>query len=457
MTKQAQESQRVSVLDQSNAGGSAYEPSGGGGSSQQPGRALALAVLVPLILVLVGGYLLFKGSKEVGQSLREGSGILTPRPAELDKSLPPVKPKLPRKEAQSEAETPAAQPAAAPPPGLPADDNASAGQPALPQSASPAPDDGQTVSGEQKKRAPIQSVENDKAEQAASQPEPASPATPPAGAGRADQDQPEIAALTRAIEDDHQSVQAWKNRAEAHRIAKNMRASIADYDMAVALDPQAALTFNDRGIVYFQMGQYERARNDLNWALTLDPGEKLALFNRGLLHFELGQYAAAESDFGAFVKQEPEDGEAWRRRGQSRFSLGNWDGAIDDYTKAIAIDANDTEALAFRCGAQINLEKYDRAEADCRAALKIDDGLALALNNLAWLHYKRAEHREGLALAEKAVKAAPEDANYWDTRAHLLEALGERDLAISDYRAALKRNPKLKESIAGLKRLGEEP
>ncbi len=80
----------------------------------------------------------------------------------------------------------------------------------------------------------------------------------------------------------------------------------------------------------------------------------------------------------------------------------------------------------------------------------------MALNNLAWLYYKTGEYKEGLAYAERAVKANLDEASYWDTRAHLLEGLGEKELAISDFRSALKRNRNQNELIAGLKRLGVE-
>ena len=233
--------------------------------------------------------------------------------------------------------------------------------------------------------------------------------------------------------------------------------SIADYDMAVALDPLQALSYNDRGIVYFQMGNHERARNDFNWALMLDPDETLAIFNRGLLHFETNENAASDRDFTAFLEKVPDDAEAWRWRGQARFRLGRHQAAFDDFTQALSLADSDALSLAYRCSASLMLDNVDVAERDCDAAIKLDGKLGEALNNLAWIRYKRGQHRAGLALAERALKANPEDANFLDTRGHLLEALGERQLAIADYRAALQRNPQQSESIDGLKRLGATP
>ncbi len=266
-----------------------------------------------------------------------------------------------------------------------------------------------------------------------------------------------IAALTQAIENNTQSAEAWQRRADAWRIDKKWAQAIDDYDMAIALDPLKAVLYNDRGLVFYEMGDAERARNDYSWAVVLDERMDLAYFNRGLLNWDEGNNAAAEKDFSAFLKLNPEDGEAWRRRGQARFGLNNQDGAFEDFSKAIAFDPKDVYALAYRCGTAINLKKHDDAERDCKAALAIDDNLAEALNNLAWLYYKRGDHRAGLPLAERAVKSDPEQAAYWDTRGHLLEAVGERDRAIESFKAALKLDKTMQESIDGLKRLGESP
>ncbi len=59
----------------------------------------------------------------------------------------------------------------------------------------------------------------------------------------------------------------------------------------------------------------------------------------------------------------------------------------------------------------------------------------------------------GLADVEKALELAPGDANFLDARGHMLEAMGRKKLAIESFRQALAKDPSLKASIAGLKRL----
>lgn len=437
---------RVSVLEGDDARAADQTAGNLPGDAPRSGAPL-IAVLLPLALLAIGGYFLVKGlTRERPKS--EPSRPTTSRQFRLDEIMPKSEPRVPRaqqddKRAMPPAPTPAQQRAPARP-----DDGKATGTPAT----APKPRPGSTGTDNKAKHGsgPAERI---------MAPAPPAADKPPASA----QPQPaatqaeDIAQLTRAIEADYTSIEAWKNRAHAYLMHQQREQSIADYDMAVALDPLQALSYNDRGIVYFQMGNHERARNDFNWSLTLDPNEKLALFNRGLLHFETGENAASERDFAAFLEKEPGDAEAWRWRGQARFRTGNHKAALDDFSKALSLDGDDKLALAYRCGAQIVLENLEEAERDCTAAIGKDADLGEALNNLAWIHFKRGQHSTGLPFAERAVRSSPDDAAYLDTRAHLLEALGERQRALDDYRAALKKDPKQKESIEGLKRMGETP
>jgi len=72
----------------------------------------------------------------------------------------------------------------------------------------------------------------------------------------------------------------------------------------------------------------------------------------------------------------------------------------------------------------------------------------------------KGEDAKGLAdIAdiEKAIALVANDAAYIETRAEILEKLGEREKAIADYRAALKLDPTDNDSRAGLTRLGAKP
>ena len=77
-----------------------------------------------------------------------------------------------------------------------------------------------------------------------------------------------------------------------------------------------------------------------------------------------------------------------------------------------------------------------------------------AFNNRAWANYKLGHMSEAKADVDKAEGLIPGKADVWDTRGHILEALGDRAGAIKSFEKALAIDPTLQSSDAGLERLG---
>jgi len=50
--------------------------------------------------------------------------------------------------------------------------------------------------------------------------------------------------------------------------------AIADYDKAIALDPNDAIAYTDRGIAYGKKGEFDRAIADLRKVLEIDPSDQ---------------------------------------------------------------------------------------------------------------------------------------------------------------------------------------
>lgn len=266
-----------------------------------------------------------------------------------------------------------------------------------------------------------------------------------------------IADLTKAIESRPKSVLALRNRAQVHRSKRAWVKVIADFSSAIALAPNDATLFNSRGSAHYEKGDNAAALADLDRAITLDPSLALAYYNRGLAHLRAGGDSLAEADFSSYVARTPGDSDGWRQRGRARERLGNEKGAEDDYTRAIETNGKDPFAYSYRCALLIRDQRYDAAKSDCASAITLRPKLGEALNNLAWIHFKTGAHRDGLPYADRAVEASPDNANAWDTRGHIHEALGDKPRAIADYRAALERDAGLADSKAGLERLGVTP
>ena len=73
--------------------------------------------------------------------------------------------------------------------------------------------------------------------------------------------------------------------------------AIQTYDEAIHLNPQDSLAHHERGLVYADLRQYDRAIQDYDEAIRLDPRFTTAYNNRGVAFGNLGQHSRAIQDF----------------------------------------------------------------------------------------------------------------------------------------------------------------
>jgi tetratricopeptide (TPR) repeat protein len=157
---------------------------------------------------------------------------------------------------------------------------------------------------------------------------------------------------------------------------------------------------------------------DLDQAIKLKGDFADALLARGGLHLEAGDESAAAADFQAGLKAAPDDlrtgaivAESYSRTGRFERAVGYYDKVIGSHTQAADIG----ELLNGRCRARALWgRELDQALADCDAAVR-SWRTAASLDSRGLVHLRR----------------------------------GEFDLAIADYDAALKMQPKIPWSLFG--------
>lgn len=131
--------------------------------------------------------------------------------------------------------------------------------------------------------------------------------------------------------------------------------------------------------------------------------------------------------------------------------------ADDDMSAAINLKGDNHSFYATRCRNRIILGRLSLALEDCDRAVHLNRFDLTSRNNRAWALVQLRRPGEGLEDIEIALEADPDNWAFLDTRAHIFEALGEREKAIADFRRALAIKPDIPESLAGLARLGASP
>jgi len=222
---------------------------------------------------------------------------------------------------------------------------------------------------------------------------------------------------------------------------KDLEGELADYDRALALEPDMLEALGNRGNVRKELGQLDAALADFDRALELHPDDCLTRFNRGTTLLAAGRPEAAIADFDRALRIRPDYAAALYNRGTARQGLGQLDLAIADFERMLQLDPRSAKALNNRGLIRRNLGQLDLAIADFDRCLSLEPGFGNALANRAGALQLQGKLDLALADLERAVQLAPKDAELYFQRGALWKARGELDRALADYDRALALRP----------------
>lgn len=197
--------------------------------------------------------------------------------------------------------------------------------------------------------------------------------------------------FTRAIALDPQNAAAYNNRGLMEAAMKNYDAALQDFHQAITLQPNLAAAYNNRGMIRNVLADYPGAIADLNAALTLQPDLAEAYYNRGNAYAMLAEYVRAIADFTHAINLSPGFTDAYNHRGKAQGLVGAYSGAIEDFTHAIALNPQQAEPYYHR-GVVKALSGHDKgALADFTQALAVHRQFADAYEQRGNLYQKQGE------------------------------------------------------------------
>jgi tetratricopeptide (TPR) repeat protein len=143
------------------------------------------------------------------------------------------------------------------------------------------------------------------------------------------------------------------------------------YQTTIDLNPTCSMAYNNRGIIYNDLGNYKQAIEDYGRAIEINPGFAVFYINRGVAYYVLGNYKQAIEDYGRAIEIKPGNAQAYNNRGNAHARLGNYKQAIEDYGRAIEINPRLAEAYYNRSITYKGLGNYKQAMEDYDRAIKI--------------------------------------------------------------------------------------
>jgi tetratricopeptide (TPR) repeat protein len=141
----------------------------------------------------------------------------------------------------------------------------------------------------------------------------------------------------RAVEIWPEYADAYLNRAVAEHNLNQQGPALADLDKVLDLDPASIHAYNERGQIYLERGQAQKAVLEFSKSIKVKPTLD-GYYQRGEAYEKQGDHQNAIVDFNAAVIESGEAPYAYRARAVAKRNSGDRDGAANDERKAQQIE-----------------------------------------------------------------------------------------------------------------------
>jgi tetratricopeptide (TPR) repeat protein len=263
--------------------------------------------------------------------------------------------------------------------------------------------------------------------------------------------------LMKAIQLNPQYSYAYSVRAAAYNEIGEFQKSLADFNKAIALDPNYAAFYHNRGILKeTKLNDLPGALADYKKAVTFDHG--VSYYNRGSLkETKLNDSQGALADFNKAIALDPSSPLAYIARGLLKETkLNDPQGALADFNKLITINPNYAPAYTMRGTLKISkLNDPQGALADCNKAIAINPNYASAYTLRGFLKQTKlndpqgalADYNKSIGLDQRSANALKLSALTYRLRGSLKQSkLNDSQGALADYNKAIILNPKFVEA-----------
>jgi tetratricopeptide (TPR) repeat protein len=256
-----------------------------------------------------------------------------------------------------------------------------------------------------------------------------------------------IGSLNKAIQINPRYSVAYFTRAVVYAQLQQFQQSLIDYDRAIAINPQDANAYNNRGILKKdKLNDSQGALADYNKAIIINPEYANAYMNRGnLKRDKLNDNQGALSDYDRAIVLNPKSAGTYNNRGKlKQEKLNDNQGALADFDRAISLNPQSAQAYYNRGTLKNNkLNDSQGALADFDRAIYFNPQLVLAYNNRGNLKHDKLNDSQGaLTDYDRAIALNPQDALAYINRGVLKKSkLNDSQGALTDYDRAISLNP----------------
>jgi len=228
-------------------------------------------------------------------------------------------------------------------------------------------------------------------------------------------------------------------------------------EKAISLDKTNQEAHMKLAELYLYVEMRQDALNELNEVLRINKNNPKAYYLKGIIYKEGGDTALAMSSFLTTTEQDPNYALAFEQLGLL-YAAKHDPRCVDFYKNVLKINPSNTQA-------RYNIGYFYQSHGELEKAVEVYNEISVkdpkfpnAPYNIGFILFEyQNKPAEALPYFLQAISI---DQNYVEAiymSGLCNERTGNKELAIKDYRDALKRNPQFDLAIEGLKRLGQNP
>lgn len=224
--------------------------------------------------------------------------------------------------------------------------------------------------------------------------------------------------------------------------------ALVSSEKALELQPLNFEALNNCGLALNKLNRKEEALVKYSQAIACGNNNADVFFNRAKTLDELERYTDALKDYQQAISLRPDYVNALVNAGDVLSKLNSLDEALVYYEKALLVDPAHLSALGGKAATFIAFKKFDEAKTIYEQVLSINSNIAMAHNNIGFIHNERLEYQEALDAFTKGLIIQPDNVSILINRSNSFIGLKDYNKALEDVQKVLSIEPQNGDALA---------
>ena len=193
--------------------------------------------------------------------------------------------------------------------------------------------------------------------------------------------------------------------------------SLEYYNLSIKLNPNFHSSWYNKGWIYFQFEEYEKAIEACNIALSLEIRIE-PIHMTGNAYFNLGQYNQAINFYKKAIEIDDTFYQAYYELGTTYNKLENYEEALKFYNITIKLKPGFSDAYNGKANVLAGLKKYNEAIEFYNEAFKLNSSDALPIYGIGNIYYLKLKNPlEAIKCFDIVTNISPKFGQAWVNKA----------------------------------------